>query len=487
MFATAEAAEPRPTGSERSESPRASFVVVANRLPVHRFRRTSSNATTSSDTTTTWRTSPGGLVSALQPILRNRASCWIGWPGVADLDTAPFRHDGIANVPLSCSRAEVAGFYDGFSNRTLWPLYHDAIREPEFRRSWWRTYVDVNRRFAEAALSRAADDAFIWIQDYHLQLVPSIIRDRGTTSRIGFFLHIPFPPPELFSRLPWRRQILEGLLGADVIGFQTKTAARNFMKLARRYTNARGTGIHLEYEGRTIRVDAFPISIDFAHIRSLAREESVVKRALRFRGRLDPSRKVLLGVDRLDYTKGIDVRLKAYRDLLRAGHVNAKHFVLVQVAVPSRERVSDYKRLRSQIERLVGEINGEFGELGRAAVHYLHRSFDVDALVSLYRAADVMLVTPFVDGMNLVAKEFVAARDDERGVLVLSEFAGAAQELGAALLVNPYDVDGVALAIQHALGMSNHDQRSRMRSMRRSVQKNDVFAWTRRFLEAAQE
>ena len=451
------------------------IVIVSNRLPVHRVQRGRSHA---------WETSPGGLVSALTPALRSWQSTWIGWAGVAGPAPNPFDHEGTRNLPVALCGEEVEAFYEGFSNRTLWPLYHDAVRPPQYHRRWWGPYVEVNRRFAETASEAAKRGGMVWVHDYHLQLVPDMLRRMRPDLRIGFFLHIPFPPQELFSQLPWRRQILEGLLGADVAGFQTQIGAQNFAQLTKRFTSAVGTRDALEFDGRTVHAAAYPVSIDVQRYEDLTSSNKVIQRAEEFRARLGPSRKILLGVDRMDYTKGIDRRLQAYRDLLRSGRVTARECVLVQVCVPSRERVSEYQQLRSRVERLVGEINGEFGELGRTPVHYLHRSLPTEELVALYRAADVMLVTPLRDGINLVAKEYVAARTDNWGVLVLSEFTGSAKELRAALLVNPHDIDALSAAIETALEMPHSEQERRLKSLRRTIKRNDVYHWANSFLDA---
>jgi len=456
---------------------RSDFVIVSNRLPVHRIRRGRSYE---------WKTSPGGLVSALKPILARRPSSWIGWPGFPGKAPEPFEHDGIRNHPVRLTESEVETFYEGFSNRTLWPLYHDAVRTPEYHRRWWWPYVEVNERFAEAAAELVTDDGIVWVHDYHLQLVPRMIRELKPNVRIGFFLHIPFPPQELFAQLPWRRAILEGLLGADVVGFQTAMGVHNFVQLSRRFTPAHGSRETLHYEDRAILARSFPISIDYEKYRGLAQTSEVKDQMEVHRSLLGPERRILLGVDRLDYTKGIDIRIRAFGEALRTGQVSVDDVCLVQVAVPSRERVEQYRELRSRVERLVGEINGEFGKIGKPAIHYLHRSLPADELVALYGIADVLLVTPLRDGMNLVAKEYVAARVDKRGVLVLSEFTGSATELNAAVLVNPHDIDGLALTIENALQMPVEEQKRRMQIMQRKVRKNDVYHWADSFLEALQ-
>jgi len=453
------------------------LVIVANRLPVRGVQRHGRRE---------WKLSPGGLVSALVPILERRNGVWVGWGGHSGPAVAPFRHGGFSLRPVPLSKRELDAFYYGFSNRTLWPLYHDAVRWPEYHREWWGPYKDINRRYAEAAASVAADGAVVWVHDYHLQLVPAILRKLRPDLRIAFFLHVPFPPQELFAQLPWRREILSGLLAADVVGFQTKAGAANFATLARRYAGAKGTSRALLYQGRTVRADSFPVSIDFARFDELARSPTVRADAERFRARLGLRRKIILGVDRLDYTKGIDIRLKAFRELLARGDTTLADCVFVQTAVPSRENVVTYVDLKKRVEMLVGQINGEYADVGRVAVHYLHRNLPIEDLAALYVAADVMVVTPLRDGMNLVAKEYVATRIDDTGTLVLSEFTGAAVGLGSALIVNPHDVDGVSSAIGRALRMPPAEMARRMRRMRSAVQEHDVYDWGREFLEAVE-
>jgi trehalose 6-phosphate synthase len=461
------------------------FLVVANRLPVDLERHP--------DGSKSWKRSPGGLVTALEPLLRKRSGAWIGWPGVPDADEEPIVEDGLHLYPVRLSEDDVAQYYEGFSNATLWPLYHDVIVDPIYHRAWWDRYVEINRRFAEATARAAAENATVWVQDYQLQLVPRMLRELRPDLTIGFFLHIPFPPVELFMQLPWRTAIVEGLLGADLVGFHLPGGAQNFLILARRLVGAstsRGSvGIRtrlgeIEYDGRTVRVGAFPISIDSADLDRKGKDRAIRRRAREIRAELGNPRKLLLGVDRLDYTKGIDVRLKAFSELLADGRAKRDDTVFVQLATPSRERVESYKALREDIEREVGHINGEYGEVGHPVVHYLHRPVPRDELIAFYVAADVMLVTPLRDGMNLVAKEYVACRSDLGGALVLSEFTGAAAELHQAYLVNPHDLEGVKDAINAAMEQTPDDGRRRMRALRRQVLAHDVDRWARSFLDA---
>ncbi|OBF51696.1 trehalose-6-phosphate synthase [Mycobacterium sp. 852002-53434_SCH5985345] len=468
------------------------FVVVANRLPVDQERLP--------DGTTAWKRSPGGLVTALEPLLRRQRGAWVGWAGVAeeetDFDDEPIVQEDLELRPVRLSADDIAEYYEGFSNATLWPLYHDVIVKPIYHRQWWDRYVEVNRRFAAATSRAAAQGATVWVQDYQLQLVPAMLRELRPDLTIGFFLHIPFPPVELFMQLPWRTEIIEGLLGADLVGFHLTGGAQNFLFLSRRLigvnTSRGSVGVRTRYGevdlgSRVVRVGAFPISIDSGSLDQAARDRDVRRRAREIRAELGNPRKVLLGVDRLDYTKGIDVRLKAFSELLAEGRAKRDDTVLVQLATPSRERVESYQILRNDIEREVGHINGEYAEVGHPVVHYLHRPVPRTELIAFFVAADVMLVTPLRDGMNLVAKEYVACRSDLGGALVLSEFTGAAAELRQAYLVNPHDLEGVKDAIEAALNQPVEEGRRRMRSMRRQVLAHDVDRWARSFLDALAE
>jgi alpha,alpha-trehalose-phosphate synthase [UDP-forming] len=456
------------------------FVVAASRLPVDRVEEP--------DGTSEWRRSPGGLVTALEPVMRAANGVWIGWPGSAGPALGPFEADGMPLVGVGLSEDEVAEFYEGFCNATLWPLYHDVIVPPVFHRPWWESYVVVNQRFAWAAAEQAAAGATVWVNDYQLQLVPAMLRAIRADVRIGFFNHIPFPGYEIFAQLPWRRQIIDGLLGADLVGFQRHSDTTNFLRACRRGAGRTTRGSLVRVPGpagtREVRAAAFPVSIDAASFGELASRDGVRARAREIREAIGDPDVVLLGVDRLDYTKGIRHRLDAYSELLDEGRLRSPGAVLIQVASPSRERVEQYRLLRDEIEVTVGRINGEHGELGSTPVLYLHQSYPREEMAALYLAADVMLVTALRDGMNLVAKEFVACRNDETGTLVLSEFTGAADELVGAFLVNPHDIEGLKDTIMRAATASPAEARRRMRTMRRRVYEHDVAHWAATFLDA---
>nr|WP_285728035.1 trehalose-6-phosphate synthase [Psychromicrobium sp. YIM S02556] len=455
------------------------FLVVANRLPVDRVQNP--------DGTDSWRRSPGGLVTALAPLMSDADGAWVGWHGAPDEEVEPFLNDGMQLIPIELSADEVELYYEGFANATLWPLYHDVIAQPEFHRTWWDVYRRVNRRFAEATARYAAPGATVWVQDYQLQLVPQLLRELRPDLRIGFFNHIPFPPLEIFAQLPWRRAILEGLLGADLIGFQRASDTSNFLRSVRRFVGAPTHTHRVDYQGRVIGARPFPISIDLAQITELSVRPEIQDRARQIRHDLGDPDVVLLGVDRLDYTKGIRHRLKAFSELLEEGRLDVARVTLIQVASPSRERVATYQQLRGEIEGIVGRINGSFDTIENTAVRYLHHTYPIEEMVALYLAADVMLVTALRDGMNLVAKEYVAARANNNGALVLSEFTGAADELKQAILVNPHDIDGLKDAIMEAIHIDKPQASRRMRAMRRQLRDHDVLRWSQEFLQALRE
>lgn len=450
----------------------APLVLVANRLPLARHGGV-------------WRPSTGGLVTALTPVVARVGGSWVGWD--EDAGGVPARVEGL-NVDLHAVDLEpdlVEGYYHGFTNRTLWPLFHDLVVQPVIDRSWWRSYETVSRRFADTVsevITASPTPPTVWIQDYHLLLLPQLLRDRFPDLRIGMFLHIPFPAPELFARLPWRESLLDGMLAADSLGFHTTQYRENFLRTVQRImpdATVLGDSIMRE-DGRRVRALSHPISIDAADFSALAREEATDTEVAALREQFG-DRKVMLSVDRLDYTKGIRHRLQALELLLEQRPHLRGQFVFVQIAVPSRDDVEEYRRLRTQVETEVGRINGRFTEPGHdVPVHYLHRSIDRTRLAAYYRIADVMCVTPLKDGMNLVAKEFVTVRDatDGDGVLVLSEFCGTAHEFGHdAIRCNPFDVEGLATLLEGALELRPDDRRERIARMAQVVRDNDVFRW----------
>lgn len=456
--------------SKDSSDDKSSLVVIANRLPV--------DSREEPDGTITWHKSPGGLVTALEPMLRKREGAWIGWAGGTSDPPKPFKEDGLKILPIKLDEKDIEHYYEGFSNSTLWPLYHDAIVTPIYDRAWWNRYKTVNKRFAEAAAKEAAEGGVVFVQDYQLQLVPKMLREMRPDLKIGFFLHIPFPPKELFAQLPWRKRIMEGLLGADLVGFQVKGAAQNFLDLTEAFLDLSPSEDSVKTEdGRTVQVGDYPISINSKEYDELARSSEVEKLIHKNLSDIGKTKRIFLGVDRLDYTKGIDRRLKAYREMLADGHIHPDEAVLIQVAPPSRERVESYAKLREEIEREVGSINGEFGGMSSPAVIYIPKSLNKKELAALFRIADIMMVTPIRDGMNLVCKEYIASRIHGDGNLVLSEFAGAAQELKEAWLCNPHDIDGLKEIMEKAWNADEEEQKRRMGAMREKVFDYDVDRW----------
>jgi trehalose 6-phosphate synthase len=437
-----------------------------------------------------------GLVTAVEPVMRACGGTWIAHgSGSADRETADAR--GRMRVPpgeasytlrrIWLSRAEELGYYYGFANEGLWPLCHIAHVRPVFRDEDWKHYRKVNERFADAVADEAkTDDPVVLIQDYHFALLPLLVRERLPRATIITFWHIPWPNPESFGICPWRTEILEGLLGSTILGFHTRYHANNFLQAVDRFLEAR-----IEYEdstvsygGRLTRVESFPISIAWPE-QSAGRTVEECKVELRARIGVDPKHLLGLGVDRLDYTKGIVERLQAVERLFELHPQWIGRFTFVQIAAPSRSTLEEYQRFEAQVRATAARINARFGDAAYEPIRLLIEHHSAESIAEHYRAADVCVVTSLHDGMNLVAKEFIAARDDERGVLVLSQFAGAARELHEALIVNPYHVEEVAEALHRALSMPAEEQRERMISLRRLVRDFNVYRWAGRMLLAA--
>lgn len=428
--------------------------------------------------------SPGGLATALSSSGALGRQVWIGSSGVLP-ETSEERQ--ILQSALSSERAidvaldpeEAARFYD-FSNGILWPLFHYLPGQLPLRVEGWSDYHSVNAKFADVIAEHYEDGDLVWVHDYQLMLVPRLLREQLPNATIGFFLHIPFPGAEIFSILPHRSEILRGLLGADLIGFHTNRYRQHFEVSVRRIAKLETKGGHLDYDGRLIDLGVFPVGINARRYQEEAQSRHVRAEMGRVRA---AGHKLIVGVDRLDYTKGVPRRLLAIEALLDKHPEWHGRVRFVQVAVPSRDTVRAYRRFRQEVNSLVGSINGKFGTPYWTPVHYVHRSVAETQLLALYRAADVMLVTPIRDGMNLVAKEFVATRSDEDGVLILSEFAGAAAELHDAVIVNPFDVEETARQIDVALRLEKPERQRRMRKLRETVFRNDVDRWVGGFLE----
>lgn len=448
-----------------------SLIIAANRLPVE------------VGPDGEWRSSPGGLASALSSVVGDGAT-WVGWSGATGAPLAPFTLDGIRLRLVGLSESESTRYYAGFANAVLWPLFHGRLRREEMNRAWWRSYRAVNERFAANIARVAGPDSTVWVHDYHLLLVPRMLRSRRPDLRIGLFIHIPFPNAQLFSMLPWRQEVVNGMLGADLLGFQVPEDATNFLATVARVTTATVDGSSISHGQRVVEVDAFPISVDFSRWDALGEGAAVAAAGLREEMGVES---IFLGIDRLDYTKGITQRLQAFEELLQAGALDPSNCAFVQVAVPSRSDVPAYQDEQIGVAALVERINRLHPDAnGAGPVRFIEASLDDVGLAAWYRAANTLVVTSLADGMNLVAKEFVAARGDLGGVLVLSEFAGAAQDLEGALIVNPYDVDAIKRALLTARDLPADDVAARMEAMRELVRHNDVHHWARSFLERLQ-
>jgi trehalose 6-phosphate synthase len=481
----------RPAGSRSTPPPRRPagdrrLIVVSNREPYRRVEE---------DDDTVWKRTTGGLVSALDPLLRRQRGTWIAWepgrppgkPGATTRSRVPGREPSFTLLQVPLARAEVEQYYDGFANRALWPLCHYFVDRCHFDEDEWQAYRRINQRFAEAVAAEASGRELVWIHDYHFCLLPCLARRGGVASPIAFFLHVPFPAPEIFQIFPWRRKLLAGLLGADLIGFHCSSYVRHFLACCRRFLGAEvslETGT-VRWHGRTVRASAFPIGIEVDEFQALARDPAVAARSREIRASLG-TEKMILGVDRLDYTKGIPARLRAIDALFERHPEHRRRVSFVQVAVRSRSRVREYQEIKRRIDELVGRINGRHGDAEWQPIRYANEGLERAELVAHYLAADVCLVTPLRDGMNLVALEFCACRPRGDGVLVLSEFAGAAERLGsAALVVNPYAIHEVADALDEALAMPPEQQARWMRPARRQVLEHDVRRWLDSVLVAA--
>jgi trehalose 6-phosphate synthase/phosphatase len=456
------------------------IIVVSNRLPL-----------TLKKTEQGWDTvrSSGGLASAMNPLLARTGGEWIGWAGDSGGEdgqqrqailSAWARTDQCFAVDLP--KEVAAGFYGGYANQTLWPVFHNFPSQLKFDARHWESYVAANRIFCEAVVNRYRPNDLIWVHDYHLMLLPLMLRERLRDAAIGFFLHIPFPSAEIFPVLPRREELLEGLLGADLLAFQTHAHLQQFRATLLRVLGMESKIADVALGSRPVHLEALPIGIAPEEYTGLLNSDATTARqyaewAQRYRGR-----KVLLAVDRLDYTKGVPERLRSYAHLLRTAPELRERVVLIQIAVPTREGIDTYQELRTEVNRLVGEINGQLGTPDWVPLVYINRSIERSELVALYKLADIVWVGSLRDGMNLVAKEYVACKPGGDGVLVLSEFAGAAAEMGEALLINPYDEERTAATVNRALAMDEQERSLRMLALHHRVVRNDVFHWGRRFL-----
>ena len=446
--------------------------------------------------------SVGGLATGMNSIYRQYNGKWIGWTGLAsdNLSEKDKQKIDIAFEKEQClaihlNKNEIKLYYEGFSNRTIWPLFHYFTEYIYYDKNCWEAYVEVNRKFAEAALTLLEDGDTIWVHDYQLLLAPQMIKEKKPFVTIGFFLHIPFPSFEVFRILPWRKELLDGMLGADLLGFHTYDYERHFFSCIRRLMGHEITFNQIHLGDRIILADAFPMGIDYEKFEKSAlalsqkseSEQSDFHRDLNNFFQLTPSRKLILSIDRMDYTKGIPNRLRAFSSFLEKYTEFQGRITLIMLVVPSRGKVDQYIRLKSTVEQLVGKINGRFGSINYTPVWYFYRALPFESLIELYISSDVALITPVRDGMNLVAKEYVASRIDNKGVIILSEMAGASKELGEALTINPNDPDKIADGIYQALTMPESEQQERMLMMQQRIKRYDVFKWAGEFVNSLEK
>lgn len=452
-------------------------LIVSNRLPTKVLR---------TDDGLTFQPSEGGLATGLGSIYKRGNNVWIGWPGlfVQDAEEEEYIRQELRTgnmAPVFLTEAEIRDFYEGFSNSTLWPTFHYFSEFATYEQAHWEAYVAVNEKFCAAVLAQAGPDDTIWVQDYQLLLLPAMLRAARPEASIGFFLHIPFPSHELMRVLPWRNELLRGMLGADLIGFHTFGYMRHFLSSVAHALGLPAQNGRIETGNRSVRVDAFPMGIDYGRYAQAAASDEAKSHEARYREALRDTR-VILSIDRLDYTKGIAQRLRAFDLLLQRYPEWRGQVSLIMLVVPSRDQVPQYAALKEEIDELTGRINAQYRTIDWNPILYFYRSLPLEELAALFRIAEVALVTPMRDGMNLVAKEYVASRLDQRGVLILSERAGAARELSDALIINPTDMGQLTEAMHDALVMPEEEQVTRMAAMQALVKRYNVFAWTKLFL-----
>jgi len=454
------------------------LVIVSNRLPL---------SVEKSKRGLRFEPSIGGLATGLKSFYKSYNSTWIGWPGINLERIKEEQPDVEARLlsegccPVFLSQHDIEDYYHGFCNKTIWPLFHYYPSYTVYSKDLWEAYERVNRVFADAVAEVAGQGDIIWIHDYQLMLVPKLVRDRLPGAAVGFFLHIPFPSLEVFRLLPWRRQILNGLLGADLIGFHTYDYAQHFLSSVHRLLGHEETVGQIIATDRIVKIDAFPMGIDYEGYSSYARDWRVQREISRLREKLGDC-KIILSIDRMDYTKGIPQRLDAFSLFLERNPQYKEKLILFLVVVPSRTKVEHYAVLKKQIDELVGAINGKYGSIGFTPIRYVYRALPFHSLISLYNMADVALITPLRDGMNLISKEYVATKTDGKGVLILSETTGAARELGEAIIVNVNDREEIVQALEQALAMPEEEQIERNRTMQERLQRCNVTQWANDFI-----
>ena len=458
------------------------LIIVSNRLPVTVSKKKSKFS---------YQPSVGGLVTGISSLEMSQEQLWIGWPGItlpgysAKSDAKELKEKLAQDnfLPVFLKRNDFENYYQGFCNEIIWPLFHYFVQYANYEKRYWDSYKRVNEAFSQAVLEVADNNDLIWIHDYHLMLLPELIREKLPNVKIGFFLHIPFPSSEIFRLIPWCGDILDGLLGADLIGFHTFDYARHFLESARRVLGYEHTLGQITVGNHAVKVDTFPMGIDYQKFSKAPMSKGVKESISKLREGIKKDYKVVLSIDRLDYSKGIPERLNAIDHFLRKNPNYSEKVVFIVVAVPSRTEVEHYKLLKEQVDNLAGKINGEHGTIGWVPIWYMYRSFNFDDLSALYSIADVLFLTPLRDGMNLVAKEYVATRKNEDGVLILGEMAGTAKELGEALIINPNDLEGTSNSLKQAITMPIDEQQRRIRIMRGRLERYDVKRWAQDFMD----
>ena len=444
-------------------------------------------------------TSIGGLATGMKSVHSEGNGIWIGWSGLTEEQLDDQLKEEVDKalkkekcITVSLNENDVENFYYGFSNRTLWPMFHYFMEYTEFELEHWNSYKEVNQKFADAVLKYANDGDTIWVHDYQLMLVPQMIRDKKPNLTIGFFLHIPYPSYEIFRTFPWREELLAGILGADLIGFHTYDYVRHFLSSVKRITGLETKFNDVLYNGRIVKVDSFPMGIDYDRFHEAALEhktrpedkKSDLMRKLEEHSQSVTDNKLILSIDRMDYTKGIPNRIRAFEYFLNKYPEYKERVRLVMLAVPSRSNVPQYQKLKSETDELVGRINGQFATVNWTPIWYFYRSMPFEDLIDLYASSDVALITPIRDGMNLVAKEYIASRANHDGVLVLSEMAGAAKEMHEALLINPNNFEQIADTLKQALEMSDDEQHTRIKELKKRISRYNVEKWAEEFMKA---
>lgn len=453
-------------------------IIVSNRLPVRIVKK---------EDQLEFEPTEGGLATGLGSIYKEGNNLWIGWPG-ATLKKKEEKEKTLAELhaqnmhPVFLTDEDLELYYEGFSNETLWPNFHYFNQYSIFREETWESYKKVNKKFADQILEQTSDDDTVWIHDYQLLLVPQMLREINSDLKIGFFLHIPFPSYESFRLIPWRREILTGMLGADFLGFHTYDDTRHFLSSVNRLAGIGNDHGIIMHNNRKIMADALPMGIDYVKYEKVAALPETLKKEVSYRTATGDV-KIMLSIDRLDYSKGIPQRLKAFLNFLEENAQYQEKVSLVMIVVPSRYNVGKYKELKEEIDLLVGRINGQFGRLRWTPVHYFYRSYPLHALSAFYRIADVGIISPLRDGMNLVCKEYIASKLDQKGVLILSEMAGASKELSDAILVNPNNVRQLTNAMKEALEMPEEEQIQRMTVMQSTLRRYNIYHWVDLFME----